>query len=83
MKNKTKAQLIEEIERLQKRVKKLQKPVTKSKQTPKDSDIKYSTLVENVLDGIYIIGLKGFEYINPAFSLSNILLLSQLPRFLN
>ena len=67
MKNKTKAQLIDEIEKLQKRVKKLQKSESKSKQTIKDSDIEYRTLVENGMDGIYIINTKGFEYVNPAF----------------
>jgi PAS domain S-box-containing protein len=31
------------------------------------SEEKYRVLVENVMDGIYIISPDGFEYINPAF----------------
>ncbi|HHD82847.1 MAG TPA: PAS domain S-box protein [Bacteroidetes bacterium] len=67
MKNKTKAQLIDKIRRLEKRVNDFQKSEIISKQMLKDSDIEYRTLVENVMDGIYIISLKGFEYVNPAF----------------
>ena len=67
MKNKTKTQLIDEIEKLQKRVNELQKYESKSKQTLKGSDIEYSTLVNNAKDGIYIINIEGFEYVNPAF----------------
>ncbi len=67
MKNMTKARLIDEIRILQKRVNELQKSESISKQTLKDSDIEYRTLVENVMDGIYIINLKDFEYVNPAF----------------
>ena len=61
MKNKTKAQLIDKIRRLEKRVNDFQKSEIISKQMLKDSDIEYRTLVENVMDGIYIISLKGFE----------------------
>lgn len=67
MKNMTKARLIDEIRILQKRVNELQKSETISKQTLKDSDIEYRTLVENGMDGIYIINIEGFEYVNPAF----------------
>ncbi|MQY57638.1 PAS domain S-box protein [bacterium] len=33
----------------------------------KESQERYLTLAENAMDGIYIIGADGFEYVNPAF----------------
>lgn len=33
----------------------------------KESQERYRTLAENAMDGIYIIGADGFEYVNPAF----------------
>ena len=33
----------------------------------RESEEKYRALVDNVMDGIYIINPEGFEYINPAF----------------
>ena len=33
----------------------------------KESQERYRTLAENAMDGIYIIGSDGFEYVNPAF----------------
>ena len=84
MKNKTKAQLIDEIERLQKRVNELQKSETKSKQTLKDSDIDFRTIVENGMDGIYIFNLEGFEYndfVGKHFTKLPTLQLKDLPKY--
>jgi len=44
--------------------------ITKLKRTEfqlEESEKLYRTLVENALDGIYIITPEGFEYVNPAF----------------
>ena len=46
------------------------KDITKLKETEfelEEKERRYRTLVENALDGIYIITPKGFEYVNPAF----------------
>lgn len=44
--------------------------ITKLKETEsklEEKERRYRTLVENALDGIYIITPEGFEYVNPAF----------------
>jgi len=44
--------------------------ITKLKETEfklEEKERRYRTLVENALDGIYIITPDGFEYVNPAF----------------
>lgn len=33
----------------------------------RESEVRYRTLIENLMDGIYIITSEGFEYVNPAF----------------
>jgi PAS domain S-box-containing protein len=38
-----------------------------SQESLQKSEEKYRALVENVMDGIYIISPDGFEYVNPAF----------------
>ncbi|HDS59839.1 MAG TPA: PAS domain S-box protein [Thermoplasmatales archaeon] len=33
----------------------------------RESEARYRTLIENLMDGVYIITSEGFEYVNPAF----------------